>query len=207
MTSPLLMRGVTDVRLAIENYLAGAMPGKIALGRQHWGIDSEHWLPVPLRYNAYDPLSTNIYPTVGSLVMRSRGFGRSDYNSVLEADYNVVYSAKVFLWIKTPEDFNTGKYVDQPYDATLKVRDDMIAVLRSTLLDDLSLGTTRSAGVKLTLNESSMTEDYFDAIQQNNQTAIWYAGGSISVDIEATESQYVVPLGTADTISTNVTHL
>jgi len=200
------MRGVYDVRTAIADYLAEAMPVKIAQARAQWNLGSM-WLPVPLRYDAYDPLTTNIYPTVGSLVTRSRGFSRIDYNADRNEQYRVQYSTRVFVWVKTPEYIDTNSLVDQPYDSTMKVRDDIVAVLRSTLLDDPSFGTGVPDGPVLEMDEGSINEEYFDAIQQNGQTATWYAGGSIAFDMSSIESQYREPLGSADTITTTVSHL
>ena len=201
-----LMRGVHDVRQSIASYLSDAMPGKIAIARAQWALP-EYLLPVPLRYDSYDPLATDIYPTVGSLVPRTRMSGRIDWDDLGNEQYRTQYTTRVFIWTKTPEDPNTQAMVADPYASTLKVRDDLVAVLRATLLDDLSLGTAEEDRVYLTLNESSITEEYFDAMKKSSQTSTWFAGGSIAIDLTVIESQYRAPHGEADTINLNVGHL
>lgn len=201
-----LMRGVHDIRAAIETYMSVAVPAKIMIARTQWSLHP-NFLPLPKRYDSYDPLTANEYPIVGSLVPRIRMSGRQDWDEEGMEVYRNNYSTRVFIWTQTPRDPITDQYVAAPYEATLRVRDDLVACLRAALLEDLSLGTTLNNDVELQVQEGTLSEEYFDAMKKSDQTSTWFAGGSIAFDMEVVESQYSTPHGTADTITTAVGHL
>lgn len=191
-----LMRGATHVRQIIADYLQLAVPASIAVGRQQWLL--EDWeLPLPVVYNSYDPLTAQNFPAIGSLVSRTSRWIRNDYGPMMEEKYDARYNVQVFLWVRTPLKADGVTWADPPYDAALRLRDDMMGVVRGCLLNTPSL---KSNG-KARLNEATLTEDYFDAIKSSDQNTRWLAGGSISFELDVAESAYNVPLGSADTIS------
>lgn len=205
-----LMRGVTSVRATIKQYLTTAMPAQINIARTQWALTS-NLLPYPVRYDSYDPLAADLGagPVVGSMAVRSNNFGRIDWDAAGDEQYRINYAVRVFTWLKTPHAVNNVNVLLHPeYEQTLKARDDMVAVLRSCILKDLSLGTAANdTPAVLTVNEGTLAEEYPDAMKKNEQINIWYAGGSIAFDVEVVESQYHVPLGTAATITTSATRL
>jgi hypothetical protein len=191
----MLMRGVTGVRQIVADYLSSQFPVMVDLARSQWELDEYH-LPYPVKYNAYDPLTADVYPIVGSLVSRSTNFSRTDYDDAAAEEYRVRYATRVFMWARTPQ-FADGTWETPTYESALRVRDDLAVVLRATLLNSLSLG---SGDGKAMLNEGSMAEEFFDAIKSSSESQRWMAGVTISFDLDVYESLSRTPVGTANTI-------
>lgn len=191
----MLMRGVTGVRGIIADYLSVAMPQTLVVARQDWLLN-QYQLPDPVRYDSYDPLTASEYPVIGSLVVRSSNFVRRDYDSNMAEEYDVRYATRVFMWARTPQ-LSDGTFESPPYEATLRVRDDLALALRATLLNSLSMGGNEH----VCLQEGSMSEEYFDAIRSSSDNNRWMAGVTFAFDLDVTESLSRLPLGTADTIT------
>lgn len=200
-----LMRGVTAVRQRIATHLAVEMPYLIGIAREQWDTP-DHLLPLPKVYDSYDPLKVDNgqFPSVGSHPVRTPRVTRLDYSDLMEEEYSVRYTMRVFVWVRTPYDDVTKQWVTPEYDSCLKVRDDLGAILRASLMRWPSLGTAGADRPSLKVEETSLSEEYFDAIPSGSQNDRWMAGMSITVDIDSTESTYHEPLGTADTILTDV---
>lgn len=191
-----LMRGATNVRQIIADYLGSVVPAAIAIGRSQWELET--WeLPDPVRYDAYDPLTAQEFPVVGSLVSRTTGWVRNDYTPTMEEVYDAKYNVIVFLWVRTPLKPD-GVWADPTYETTLRLRDDMLGIVRGCLLNTPSMNSNG----QVRLNESTLTEEYLDAIKSSDQNSRWLAGASLSFELAVTETAYRVALGSADTITT-----
>lgn len=203
--SQILMRGVTDIRNHISSHLSVEMPLLIDVAREQWSMP-EHLLPYPKVFDSYDPLKVDNgqFPSVGSHAVRTPRLTRVDISDTAEEEYIVRYTMRVFVWVRTPYDETTQAWVAPEYDSCLKQRDDLGAILRASLLRWPSLGTAGADRPLLKVEETSLTEEYFDAIPSGSQNDRWMAGMSITVDIDSTESTYHEPIGTADTIHTDV---
>lgn len=188
-----IMRGAGKARQIIATHLATDMPMLIAAARDQWGL--EEWqLPVPVRYDSYDPLMVDNYPTVGSLVTRTNDWRRTDITPDAAEVYEATYSMQVFVWCRTlakPD----GTYETPEYDSVLRVRDDMLALIRGCLLRKPSFGSPVCQ-----MDEGSLTEDYLDAIKGSDQSPRWMSGGTLSFNIELVEENYQQGIGTADTV-------
>lgn len=195
MTGP-LMRGAGTARKIIADFLASDLPPYITLARTQWALQS--WqLPVPVRYDSYDPLTVSAYPMVGSLVTRTREWVRNDITSAAEEVYQATYSVVLFVWVKTAYDSVAQKYEEPEYDSALRQRDDLLALMRTCILAKPSLGEPGVSRV----DENTLSEDYLDAIKSNDQNPRWMAGGTITFDMSLVEQNYQTPLGAANTFT------
>lgn len=192
------MRSATNARAYIEDHLSIEMPKLITAARAQWNV-ADWQLPMPTAYNAYDPLSVSVYPIVGSLVSRSTGWARVDINDHAEEVYEAYYSMRVFVWALTGynPDPNVQAWEQPEYDSAMRIRDDLLAIMKSCILATPSLG--KKGIVKV--NERTMTEDYLEAIKLSTQNNRWAAGGVLSFDMQVTESNYAPKIADADTVS------
>jgi hypothetical protein len=170
------------------------MPVLIDAAREEYEL-ADHLLPYPLTYKSYDPLSVTLYPSVGSYVTQSRRWTRVDINEMGENVYEARYAIRVFVWCRTPETPD-GNWVEPTYDSCMEMRDWMMAILRSTLLNTPSL---RSEGT-IRLEEDTLTEDFLDAMKANDQSSRWMAGGIVNIEATVQESTYLPRLATANTV-------
>lgn len=190
-----LMRGAHTARDYVTTYLADTVPDMLVVARQQWELD-EWELPDPETYDSYDPLTVDRYPAIGSITRRTRSWRRTDIDDFAQESYDAVYDMTVFLWCRTPlRPDNT--WAAPAYDAALRLRDDLLAVVRGCLLRTPSLNHPGYCR----LNENSLTEDYLDAIKVSSEQAQrWAAGGTLSFELQLTETAYQAQVGSADTI-------
>lgn len=193
-----LMRGSTDVRAQIETFLSGNMPPYIIAARSEWQL--EDWqLPTPARFDAYDPLETSVWPTVGSLVSKTSGWTMDGIVDGAE-HYSATYQVEVFLWVKTPERPEDNYREGNDYEQTLRLRDDEIALLRTCLLAKPSLGSDG----KMYMVEGTLNEDYSAAVKLSQEAPYWVAGGTLSFAMKVSESNVDVPLGVFEELELDV---
>ena len=151
------MRGATAVRKAIADYLKATLPAAIMQARDDWGL-AEHQLPIPTRYDAYEPQETNEYPLIGVNVVNANSFARVGQDDFGYAEYRPTYTVRVFTWVKTPMDENE-RPVENSYDESIRLRDDLAALVRVALLRSPSLGKPDL----IQWDEGTLTEDYSEA--------------------------------------------
>lgn len=192
-----LMRGAAYARSFLSAYLSEAMPPLLAAARSEFLL--EEWqLPNPLQYDCYDPLTMNVYPSIGSLV---RSTGEWKRNDIIDAEevYSARYKMMLFLWVKTPTDMD-GVVSPDAYAETLALRDDMLGLMRSCVLTKPSLNSNGAVEV----DEATLAEDYLDAIKHTQESPLWFAGGTLTFDMLVSERNRHTPLGTADEINTDI---
>lgn len=187
-----MMRGASYARKYIADYLSVAIPPLLEEARIEFGLQ-DFQLPDPLDYNSYDPLQFNKFPSIGSLVSRTSNWRRTDINDYAEEEYEGVYAVRVFIWCRTPE-LPNGTWEEPSYDAALRVRDDLLGLVRSALLGSPSLN---SDGI-CAINEGTLAEDYYDAFKSNDQSSRWIAGGNLSFDMRVNERTYKDKLGVSE---------
>lgn len=185
--------GATRLRTLLANYLKAELPPLLAAARQQLEIE-EFMIPTPKRYDSYDPLSANVFPIIGAYINRTTNWTRVDINELAEEVYEARYQCGVFIWVRTPET-PQGEFIGG-YEGTVRLRDDMVALLRSVLLSRPSLG---SNGV-VAMDEATVSEDYPDAIKSNDQSPRWLAGGIINCEFKVREANYLPRLATANTV-------
>lgn len=202
MTAPVenFMRGPTRLRQIVASFFETEMPPMIDFCRTNWNL-TEMYLPYPQKYDAYDPfVGEGNYPligmyTVGDNIQRAR----VDYDAPMATEYQVEYSVRMFCAVASPTD-QTGQQTAEPYKDALKLREDMLAVMRMCMLNRNSMGAPGTAY----LLEETIQEDYPDAMQSKALGGKYLASGIIAATIRVTERLQLGVLGRADTITTQI---
>lgn len=190
--------GVSAMRRQVSTYLQQVMPPLITAARAQFGV-ADHMLPLPKKYDAYDPNSADVYPTIGMFTSGSTRWTRVDINASAEEVYEARFSTGIFIWVITPEKPDGGVETPQ-YDQTIRCRDDMLALLRSALLSAPSMGS----GGGFALDEATVRETYPDAIDLSKQNDRWAAGGMINCEMRVRETNYTLPLAVAEQVVVEV---
>lgn len=194
-TTPQFMHGPKRLQDILGAYLASTMPGMLIKCRAEWL--REIWeLPDPVAYDMREPFSATDYPTVGCYITGDQAMARKDYDAHMAEEYEVVYTARIFVAVRTPMT-DQGMVIEDSYAATLDCRNEMTTVLRMCLLQQPSLGYPEEAEVQ----EDTITTDYPDAVQLKSQGNRYVATGVINCEIKLTEKLTRAPIGTANTIT------
>lgn len=189
------MRGPHRVREILGAYLATTMPQMLIKCRAEWL--KEIWeLPEPIAYDLTEPFTATDYPTVGCYVLTDQNQSRKDYDNVMAEEYEVIYTVRVFVAVRTPMD-DQGKFIEPYYANTVTCREDMTTVLRMCLLQQPSLGYPEECVVQ----EDTITTDYPDAMQLKSQSVRYVATGIINCQIKMTERLTRDALGYANIIT------
>lgn len=180
------MRGATFVRAQIASYMEQQLPGQIALYREVYGLD-EYQLPVPVKYDAYEPYALDRFPLMGVVIDNASSFALSEQHPHGMRFYRPNYSVQLFTWVRTPTDSTEKNYTPE-YDQTARLRDDMAAVVRAVLLHTASFGNE-----KLFWNESSLQERYSDTTAVKGDRFV--AGVTHSFTVKVDEALDVTQIG------------
>lgn len=187
-----IMRGATLVRSSIVDFLEDRVPGVVDQARTEWQLD-EFQLPYPLKYDAYEPYALDAWPLLGVNVTNSSEFNRVDFDSAMSQVYLVTYRVRVFTWVRTPMDENEVP-IEPEYSESIRLRDDLSAVVRATILREPSLG---NAGFYM--DESTLQEEYSEATAVRGDRFV--AGVIHTFDVRVDESTALSGIGTSDTIT------
>lgn len=198
--TPILMRGATALRDYVITYLEANMPLMIEQARINWELDTKS-LPDIKTYNRVEPLtlSEGQYPYIAVNVINADNFKRNDVTAVNELEYLVKYSTRIFVWVKTPELADQTKLTPSR-EQTIKVRDDMVAVIRNLLLMSFSLGNPL-----ILWDENTLSEEYSDGEKVTGGRFVY--GAVLNLEIGIEEALTRIKLGDADTISVEPIHL
>lgn len=190
MTQPTMARGAADVRVGVMKYLHDALPAVRNRALQAWGLKGSD-LPEIRIYNPYGntALESNSGPVVGANVRRVNRFQRVDMTALAEEEYQVTYAVTLVLFCFSLDD-DAGRPIGNPRNIATRVRDDLMSLIRHTLLDRPSLGTEY-----FYLEQSTLVEEYADADPVPNSSQRYYASGSITFDLKVDEKQLRKALG------------
>lgn len=187
-----LFRGATAVRNAVVLYLANNIPDMVDQARTDWELD-EYELPYPVGYDAYEPYALDKWPLIGVNIVQSGDFIRLDYDGAMSQEYFTKYLVRVFTWVRTP--FNADETPMEPeYSESIRLRDDLAAVVRATLIKSGSLGQPGA----LLFDESSLVEEYSEATGVKGDRFV--SGVIHSFEVRVDESVPIQGLGEANTI-------
>ena len=155
--SDLLFRGATSVRQAVIEHLENTVPGVVDEARAEWLLD-EFQLPYPVAYDAYEPYALDKWPLVGVNVVQADSFSRVDWSIGAGPRFLAKYLVRVFTWVRTPMDENEVP-IEPEYSESIRLRDDLAAVMRSSILRRGHLGRPG----QIILDEGSISEEYSEA--------------------------------------------
>lgn len=216
MTNPTydnqMMRGTSRVRELVGTYLSNTIPSYIDTLRQQNNDLDEHYLPYPKQYLAADPYdtSTNDYPIVGTYFTGVTGF--NTYEQYLmdgSTTFDLSYQSVIFVTVTTPylgqDADNLPIYAEPNRAATIKVRDDIMAAMRASILGHPSFGTARQDR-RIVADIGSMRETYPEPMKLNQTgNPMWVCSGLINLTIKSIESAVVPIIGTVEDVDLIVT--
>jgi hypothetical protein len=190
-----LLRGATAVRAIVAEYLESTVPTTVALARANWGLDDVQ-LPLPVAYDAYEPYALDKWPLIGVTVAQAGQFNKVNFYPDMSQQYLTEYTVRVYTWVRTPVD-EDGIPLEPEYSESIRLRDDLAACVRASLLASGGLGRT-----DVWFDESSLSEEYSetDPVKGNR-----FVGGVIhSFTIRYNEAVPFEGIGTADSIIIDV---
>ena len=188
-----LFRGATAVRSAVITYLSNTVPAMVAKARTDWTLTAAQ-LPVPVGYDAYEPYALDQWPLVGVNVVQSGDFIRLDYDDAMSQRYLSKYTVRVFTWVRTPYGAD-GNPMQPEYSESIRLRDDLAAVIRACLVKSGSLGQPNA----ILFDESSLSEEYSEATGVKGDRFV--SGVIHSFEIRVDESVPILGIASANTIT------
>lgn len=191
------MRGAELLRGYMSAHLAATVPGLIDVARQQWELTAAQF-PYPTRYKAAEPFmkTAETYPYMGSYVISDANHSHVDFSDVMEEEYEPRFTMHAFACVRTPH-ATVGEIEDPPFEATLRLRNDMTRILHAALLGTPSLGHPDVCE----LQEQDMSTTYSDAMPIDHQVPTYAAGGFVTVTYKLVEHAHRVKLGDANTIN------
>ena len=199
-----MMRGPSNIRKIIATHLQAQVPGAIDILITQ-NTDLNHaLLPYPKMYDAIDPLDTSEYPTFGAFVTGADRFEYTTVEPTGAIELDPIYEVTIFVTAKTAllkTDAAGLPVYEQPYrSSSIRMRDDLMAVLTNVILNYPSLGT---AGTKYRTKVNTDTVRWAlpEPIQDNG---LWICSGLMNLSISYTETTVVPYYGDLQTINTDV---
>lgn len=170
-----------DMPVRLEDYRYGRLPGP------KWNLDDET-LPDPVTFLSYEPLALDRWPMVITVAISASNFNRGDYTAFRDPIYNITYSMRTYVWVRA----NSSE------ECTL-MRDRLVAVLRSSLLDYPCLKANKPEEfLEVMINDTTMREEYSDLTPVKGDRII--AGAYIAYDMVVTEIVARKTLGVLDEV-------
>jgi hypothetical protein len=193
-----MMQGPALLRTRVVTYLAAAVPPLIDIARTQWGVTAQQ-LPYPVKYDAADPYIVAEYPVMGMYVVTDRDHIHRDVNGSAEREYFSRYGVRLFVVAETPKDAQ-GEFVNElPFEETMRTRDNLRTVLVNALLQSPSLG-----GHDMEVLEETIATDYDEPMRSKDKRHTFVSAAVVNVDINMTESLYLPPFGTVETVQVQV---
>jgi hypothetical protein len=184
------MRGMTLLRRRVASFLEVTVPPLIDAAREQWPVEDPRLLPYPVKYDAYDMTLVEKFPAIGFTAINDRDHVRVDVNDCAEQEYWITYSMRMFILARSPED-EDGAFLGQPKDEAIRLRDDLLGIVKGALLQTPSLGDPAN----IRLDEGSITTDYLEPIMPNAQSRRWIAGSINAMEIKFREYTHLEPYG------------
>lgn len=174
MTVP-VMQGPHTAKEALISYLASDIPTRLILYRNSWALD-DRALPNPKKYAAYEVKSVSMYPTVFTIVDRTPRISREEIDSLTgDPVYSVRYDMRVIVWA-------LGNLEEE----TEFIRDRLVTVIRSALLDHPALGEyAQEANCNVKVWEDTITEEFGETVATKGER--FAAGGAVVFQLEQQE--------------------
>lgn len=181
-----LMHGPHFAKEYINAYLKNELPKRLIKYRNGWGISNAE-LPDPEDYFTYEPLVMDHWPTIITVAISTNSFEQIgwDFEHPL---YRVTYSMRTYVWSRT-----------EGSEDTTRMRDRLAVVVRSALLDALSLNATDPRSTfRVEIDQTTMREEFSDLTLLKGDRVL--AGAYISYNLTIDEIVHREDIGTVDEI-------
>ena len=168
-----LMHGPQFAKEYVNAHLKIELPKRLIKYRNGWGISNAE-LPDPEDYFTYEPIAMDHWPTVITVVISTNSFDQIGWDSHHPL-YRVTYSMRTYVWSRT-----------EGSEETTKMRDRLMVVVRSALLDALCLNATDPRTTfKAEIDQTSIREEYSDLTLLKGDRVL--AGGYVSYNLTIDE--------------------
>lgn len=201
-TSPAQQEGAWNAKQMITSYLQWDLPTRLLAYRNSWQLDITE-LPDIQRFKTYGVTVVDEWPTIATVQVRTKKIERSDYTAAGDPIYRMTYQMRTFIWVRSdgPNDLDDPERDDRDArENVTMMRDRMVAVLRSSLLDRLCMhsGPHTTATHDVSLDEGTMTEEFSDiAAVKGGRRA---ASGFLSYEFSVNEPTIRLPIGTLSSL-------
>ena len=168
-----LMHGPQFAKEYVNSYLKVEIPKRLIKYRNGWSISSGE-LPDPEDYFTYEPLVMDHWPTIITIAVSTTSFDQIGWHGD-DPLYRVTYSMRTYVWSRT-----------EGSEETTKMRDRLMVVTRSALLDALCLNATSERSTfRAEIDQTSMREEYSDLTLLKGDRVL--AGAYISYNLTIDE--------------------
>lgn len=178
-----MMTGPASIKQIICDYLKVDLGQRIPKMRNAWNLSSEE-LPMPTVFWTFAPPSLNFQqaqlPVCYTVIISSPGVTRIGYDNVsLDPTYRVKYSARTYVWVKCE-----ANEMDDNYTVATRTRDNLMTVIRSSILDDQCFNNHINGGA-VKFDESTVYEEYSDLVPVKGERIL--SGGFIAYELTIDE--------------------
>lgn len=186
------VQGPTGVRTQILEYMKVAIPKAISYAKEEWEPENATFLPEPQQYLPYEPLkiSHRTGPLFGVGVVNTQSSDVVDFSGSVELEVLTRYSVRLYLWCYTPETEN-NLVPDNAREETIRVRDNLSTLLRSTLYSQPGLSNPDVYSILL----GTVREEFSDSAPVDNASGRHIAAVIISFDVDVEERLHNLVLG------------
>ena len=175
-----LMHGAHFAKQYVTDYLLGDLSKRIIDYRNGWGGLTDAELPIPVKYLSHEPVALDKWPTVITVALTTNNLERIGYGGgnttayAMDPEYRVSYNLRTYIWCRASSS-----------EAATLQRDRLTTVVRSALLDYLSLkATDPSHSFRAEIDESGMREEFSDLTPLKGERFLAgaYLGYELSLD-------------------------
>lgn len=172
MSTEALMNGSHFAKQFVTDYLKQDMPIRLIRYRNGWNLDSTA-LPDPMQYISYEPLAIDEWPSIITVALSMNNITRIGYDGP-DPLYRVSYNMRTYVWVRS-----------EGSEATTLMRDRLVTILRSALLDYPCLKAYDSrTSFKAMIDEGTIREEYSDItlLKGDRMMAGAYVGYTLNLD-------------------------
>lgn len=186
-TSYDLMHGSQFAKQYVTDYLKTDIPTRLTEYRNGWQLDSND-LPDPARYLNYEPIAIDKWPTVITVVISTGSMEPIGHRNS-DPIYRMGYTMRTYVWVRT-----AGS------EATTTMRDRLVTVIRSALLDRPCVNAADPAKTwNASVETTTMREEFSDLTLLKGDRVM--AGGYLGYDFHIDEVVARANIGTMDVLS------
>lgn len=184
------LRGASAVRYGIAKHIRENYEEVRNRCLNAWKMSGNE-LPGIGTFSPFDnvQITNNDRPLLGVDAVSSSQYVVSDHNEFGSEEFRPTYSMRVTVWLYSQND-ETGNPLDGARTLVTRQRDDQLAILKTILLRQPSLGTDI-----LLFKARTLSETYLSPTPAPNNSKRWLIAGQLSFDVQADEWATIDAIG------------
>lgn len=184
------LRGASAVRYGIAKHIRDNYESVRNRCLNAWKMPGSELPPIGV-FSPFDnvQITNNDKPLLGVDAVSSNQYVVSDHNEFGSEEFRPTYSMRITIWLYSQND-ETGNPLDGARTLVTRQRDDQLAILKTILLREPSLGTDI-----LLFKARSLSETYLSPSAAPNNSKRWLIAGQLSFDVQADEWVTIDALG------------